>query len=509
MSINILTNYNFNGNQIISAVVDNRLRTAVSNPRTGQIVFDSDSKRLYYWTGTVWEGSDAIDAMSKLNGTGLVDYINSPTTSTRINNNRLGNSSITLGTTIFNLGDTKTNIQGLTLNGIEFTKLPTGFSITGGDTKKTLTLNDNLISNTNSLTLGSGKIATLYSNTTIGSSGAKGDITIKSNGNEARVLTLTNPSLEIAGDGTKLTINGTPTIAGGGTITVPTSSKVIIQGNNTTERTLTLGGSVILNGASSATLNAPFTVGETSTNTGNVTLRSSSSASTTITSTGAVNLVAGTMVNTVDARLHMQNTDTGTSNPTFQINTAKGVILQSANMTTNNLELQLRNPENLDYASIRVKNLYVEGTTTSINSNTISIGDNEIDLNSDVSKEAENGASGGIAIKRYSGAVIKPARLTYTEATGKWGTTNINDGVEVVRQLTNKHVATFGDGEAHDFTITHNLNTRDVAVTIRETGSPYGLIFADVDFSQPNSIRIITSTNNTPASNQYTVTIVG
>ena len=41
-------------------------------------------------------------------------------------------------------------------------------------------------------------------------------------------------------------------------------------------------------------------------------------------------------------------------------------------------ELQVRNSADTAYADLRVKNLVVEGTTTTINSNEVSIGDNEL-----------------------------------------------------------------------------------------------------------------------------------
>ncbi len=510
MSINVLTNYNFNKNQLINPVIDNREQSVISAPREGQIVFDTTLKRLMYYNGTDWEGADAIDSISKIKGTDIVNHINDSETNTTINNNRLTHSGITLGTTGISLGGTITDVQGLTINKITLTEQPIGFSIEGGTSKRKLTINDKFISDTNTLTIGSGKTITTYANLGFGTATKTGDIFITSNNTTERTLTLSN-SIELAGTGTKLTIDGTPTISGGGKITVPTDSNIVIKGNSATERTLTLGGNVTLFGTSSATLNAALTIGTPSTHVGGVTLRSSGANNTTITSTGDVKLVAGTMVNTDDEHLHMQNTDLGTSNETFQINTANGVVLQSANMLTTNLELQLRNPANSEYASIRVKDLYVEGTTTSINSNEVQIGDNEIVLNSDVTSSGTNGADGGIAIKRFSGEVEKHARLTFTEATGKWGTTNImpETGVEVVAPITNKVVATFGDGAATTFTIPHNLNTRDVTVTIRETGAPYGLVFADIDFSLLNSIKIIVSSNNIPSNNQYTATIIG
>jgi len=509
MAINVLTNYNFNRNQIINAVVDNRLRSTIPEPREGQIAYDTDSKRVYYWNGDVWEGSDAINAMDKLDGSGLVDYINGVSTTTTINNNRLTHNNITLGTTNIALGGTKTNLEGLTINDVEFFKQPTGFTVEGGVVKKKLTINDSLTSDTNSLTLGSGKIITGYANLTAGSTTSKGDLTIKSDDNSHRTLILSNESLELSGSGSKLTIEDSPTIAGGGKITVPTNSKVILQGNSAVERTLTLGGSVTLNGTSSATLNAPLVIGTPTSNTGIVTLRSNGSSATTITSTGNVTLIAGTMVNSADPQLHMQNTDMGTSSSTFQINTASGVILESQNMLNENLELRLRNPANDDFASLRVKNLFVEGETTSIVSNEVSIGDNEIELNADVEDEDSNGFEAGLSVKRFTGAVENHAKITFTENTGKWGTTNINNGVATTFQLTNKFVETFGNGSDTTFTITHNLNTRDLAVTIRETGGNFGLIFADIDFSDLNSIDIITSPTAVPATNQYTVTIVG
>lgn len=510
MSINVLTNYNFNKNQLINPVIDNREQSAISAPREGQIVFDTTLKRLMYYNGTNWEGADAIDSISKIKGTDIVNHINNAATTSTINNNRLTNSSITLGTTEINLGGTITDVQGLTINKITLTEQPVGFSIEGGTSKRKLTINDKLTSDTNTLTIGSGKTITTYANLNFGAASKTGDIFITSNNTTKRTLTLSN-SIELAGTGTKLTIDGTPTISGGGKITVPTESKIILKGNSAIERTLTLGGNVTLFGTSAATLNAALTIGTPSTHVGGVTLRSSGASNTTITSTGDVNLVAGTMVNTDNEHLHMQNTDSGTSKPTFQINTANGVVLQSAGMLTTNLELQLRNPANDDYASIRVKDLYVEGTTTTINSNEVQIGDNEIVLNADVTSAGPNGAGGGIAVKRFSGAAEKHARLTFTESTGKWSTTNImpGTGAEVVAPITNKVVATFGDDKATTFTIPHNLNTRDVTVTIRETEAPYGLVFADIDFSLLNSIKVIVSTNNIPSINQYTATIIG
>ena len=45
--------------------------------------------RVMYYNGTNWEGADAIDSISKIKGTDIVNHINNAETDTTINNNRL------------------------------------------------------------------------------------------------------------------------------------------------------------------------------------------------------------------------------------------------------------------------------------------------------------------------------------------------------------------------------------------------------------------------------------
>ena len=96
--------------------------------------------------------------------------------------------------------------------------------------------------------------------------------------------------------------------------------------------------------------------------------------------------------------IHSQNTDTGTTSHTFALdsNATNGVLFLNSNG-----ELVLRNLANTAYANLRVKDLYVEGTQTIINSNIVNIGDNEIELNSDITTRAEN-SNGGLTLKRLA-----------------------------------------------------------------------------------------------------------
>lgn len=85
-----------------------------------------------------------------------------------------------------------------------------------------------------------------------------------------------------------------------------------------------------------------------------------------------------------------------------------------------------------------------------------------------------------------------------------------NFATTIMNQLalrTKKYVATIGDGTTTTFTITHNLNTQDVVVTVRENASPYNVVFADVQITDANNIKVLFAT--APSSNQYRVVVVG
>jgi hypothetical protein len=201
---------------------------------------------------------------------------------------------------------------------------------------------------------------------------------------------------------------------------------------------------------------------------------------------------------------HTQNTDSGTSSETFTIG-ASGVKIKNSAGT----ELHVRNNTDTDYVDLRVRNLIVEGTQTAINSNTVNIGDNEIELNSDITTSAEN-SSGGVTLKRFmsDNATRKDAKMTFNNSTNKWETTMGDvEGTLVTAQVANKVSATVGNGVATSFVITHNLNTQDAIVLIRETSSPFAQVITDVEFTSVNTITVKFAV--APTSNQYTVTIIG
>lgn len=537
MAKKFLTGIDLVQNELLNPRIQN-LPEAPSSPVAGQIYYNTNSKRLYYYrydvaleTGS-WEGADSIDAIEQLNGDDIIDYINDSETQKKVSIDRLSENAITIGSTDIKLGSTVSDLSGTTINSISLTKDINGFSISGGTNSNSLIV-DNLSITVGPTGSGNKRALILNRGLTVGTGhGNSRDITIKTSESSdptdivaifPDVSSMTFVGVDTVQDLTNKTING---------LTIPTTSKTLdlskasltigdatgtgkitIKSNSSTDRTLTLEGDVTLAGNKKATLNSNLTVGATSTYTGAVTVRSDGSSPTTIIgpNNGTTKLLAGTMVEHGDGRLHYQNTDVGTSNSTFQVGTG-GVKLFSDKTGGDDIELQLINPtgtgEN-SFASLRIKDLYVEGTQTVINTEQVTIQDAIITLNSSVDSHNLNSDS-GIEVMRIkkNGTEEQKVDLIFSEAQGRWLADLVND--TYLREgfpVALKYAETIGDGSSNSFEITHNLNTQDASVTIREVNSPYNEVMADVSFTSNNKVKIEMAV--APTQNQYRVTVIG
>lgn len=72
---------------------------------------------------------------------------------------------------------------------------------------------------------------------------------------------------------------------------------------------------------------------------------------------------------------------------------------------------------------------------------------------------------------------------------------------------TQKKSFPLGDGSATSFVLTHNLNSKDVVVSIRETASPYAMVITDVEMTTVNTVTVKFA--QAPNSGEYTATIIG
>lgn len=76
-----------------------------------------------------------------------------------------------------------------------------------------------------------------------------------------------------------------------------------------------------------------------------------------------------------------------------------------------------------------------------------------------------------------------------------------------VKDKAGKVAKDIGDGTATEFTISHNLNTQDVVITVRENKAPFAQVITDIEVTDANNIKVKFA--KAPAQNEYRVIIVG
>ena len=199
--------------------------------------------------------------------------------------------------------------------------------------------------------------------------------------------------------GVNITLNSTQFILGSNTYTMPSSTDTIVGRSSTdtlTNKTLT---SPIINVGSDATGDMYYRDSS-----GNFTRIAVGTNGQYLSSDGTKPVWGGLSV-------HSQNTDTGTTSSSFQIDSGN----TGPKFKNSSGEVQLRNSGDTAYADIRVKNLYVEGTTTTINATTVTVDDKNIELGSVDTPTDTTADGGGITLK---GATDKT--ISWVNSTSAW-----------------------------------------------------------------------------------------
>lgn len=149
-----------------------------------------------------------------------------------------------------------------------------------------------------------------------------------------------------------------------------------------------------------------------------------------------------------DGRFHDQNTDTGTNSNLFQVGTGGIQIKNNAGV------LEVRNAGDTAYADIIVGNVTIQGTTTTIESETLVIADNIITLNSNVTTgtPVENG---GIELLRGDQTM---AALLWDESSDRWMAGLFGSESPLAR--TYRTTFTSASLVAGLLTVTHGLGTQ-------------------------------------------------
>lgn len=143
-------------------------------------------------------------------------------------------------------------------------------------------------------------------------------------------------------------------------------------------------------------------------------------------------------------------------------------------------------------------NLTVSGSATYINAEIIELADNTIILNSNATGAASQNA--GIEVERGDDPNVL---VLWNESSDEWTVTN--DGTNY-HAVARKYSANLGNSASTVFTITHNLNTRDVQVQIFDNAT-YDTVECDVTRPTVNTVQVAFAV--APGTNAYRAVIVG
>ena len=148
-------------------------------------------------------------------------------------------------------------------------------------------------------------------------------------------------------------------------------------------------------------------------------------------------------------------------------------------------------------------NLTVNGTVTTVNTETINLADNVILLNSNATGTATESA--GIEVERGSD---DNRSLIWNETNNRWEL-QANDGnYYPIGYVTGADSYATSIGGATSITVTHNLNTRDVDVQLYDNAT-YETIIADVVRATVNALTVSFNTAPSAASIRVLVKKIG
>jgi hypothetical protein len=143
-------------------------------------------------------------------------------------------------------------------------------------------------------------------------------------------------------------------------------------------------------------------------------------------------------------------------------------------------------------------NLTVNGTLTSLNTEQVTIEDNVVVLNSNVT--GSPAANAGIEVERGTSTNTS---IIWNETDDKWTLTNNGANYHAIAR---KYVETLSTS-ATSYTVTHNLGSTDVLVQVSEVASPYAKVETDVELTSDSAVTIKFAT--APSSGAYKVVVIG
>lgn len=465
----ILTNYNFNGNEIQNVKIQN-LATAPDSPSKGQVYFNTTNNRLYVWNGTAWIGADANDAV--LSGAQIVSAING--SASIIDDDNLSanvNTAIAKAHNTHAIADItglQSALDGKVDDSQVLTNVPAGAVFT--DTVTTINGKTGAIAKADIVALGIPAQDTTYT-----------------------VFSTTVNGLVPMSDGAStkyLRADGAWVVPPNTIYTLPVAGASLGGVRSGTDITVDASGNVSVNDNSHNHTIANVT--------GLQTALDGKAASS---HTHAIADVTGlqTALDGKSASTHNHTLDS-LSNVTITSNATGEILKWSGTAWINNTLAEAGIAEVSHTHTIA----NVTGLQTAL--------DGKESTSGATSKAttAENNAKAYTDTKIADLLSSAPSTLdTLNELAAALGG-DPNFATTITNQIAlkaDKYSATVGNGVATSFVVTHNLNSRDVVITIRETASPYAQVITDVEMTTLDTVTVKFA--SAPTSGQYTITIIG
>lgn len=537
MSRKFLVNLDLTQNQLLNAAIQN-LATAPSSPVTGQVYYNTTTKALYIYDGTNWDQAGGI-TYGTLSARPTASSVSAGTFYYATDNYLLYFSNASTWQQVDNFGagqSTTISIAGSAADGTStnFARAdhahagpgfgaPTaqtsfGASSTTG-TATTVAHSDH--------THGTPSLGSATPSAIVGTTGTTGTSSNASHDDHVHGFTPADftldqfavPVANVSLNGYKITNLATPTAS------TDAANKSYVDAAS---QGLNVHGSVVV--ATTANLSWTYAAGSAGADGG-----TGVGATLTNGSTGTTIIDGHTLI--LNDRILIKNQSTATQNGIYYVTTAgtTGVatVLTRATDSDNHIAGQVvagdfvfvatgttladtgwvqtntgtsTNPVNgIKIGTDAIAFTQFSGAGTYLAGNGLSLSGNTFSFNP-TSTGGLQAASGGasILLATNSGLGTSSSGLAVGAGTGisvSSGTVAIDTTV-----VARKYSVSIGDGSATSYTVTHNLGTRDVQVTVYD-GSAYNEVIADVTHSTTNTVTVAFSV--APSSNAYRVVVVG
>jgi hypothetical protein len=458
MARKFLVSIDLNKNELQNAVIQN-LATAPASPLAGQVYYNTADNQLYIYNGTRWE----VAGNAVLSGL----LANRPAA----NSVDAGTIFYATDTFLFYYSDgstwTQTNAFGTV------TAQTTYGASSGNGSATTYARADH--------THGTPALGTATPNAIAGVTGSAGTATTPSKEDHTHAFT---PAADLSMAGFKLTSLGTPSAD------TDAANKGYVD---SVAQGLDTKASVVAATATAGTLATSFANGQvvdgvTLATTNRILIKNQADA----TENGIYT------VNASGAPTRSTDMDNGTEFPGAYVFVEQGTVNADTGwVCTNNAPVTL-GTTNIVWTQFSGAGTYTANNGVVLNGSVFSFAPE--------SGKGLQTSSNGAAIKLATTSGLNVASDLAVGAGN--GITVLTNTVAIDSAVVvSKYNASIGDGSATSYTVTHNLGTRDVQVTIYDNTAPYAEVIADVQHTTTNTITLLFSV--APTSNQYRVVVQG